>query len=119
MHFFLINYVKAWWFKLRSRQILEEIQPLASFSFSDGWFRGFKTRFGISLRRATNTGQKQPEDKRSSIQAFHQKIRRTALEVQKVSPLGQWHARNIANMDQTPFTFCDGQTYTDTGEQSV
>ncbi len=69
----------------------------------------------------TNTCQKEPEDKRSAVQGFHLNIRRTALEGQSVSSLGQWTTRNIANMDQTPlpFTFTDGETYADTGERSV
>lgn len=36
-------------------------------------------------------------------------------------PLGKWTLSQIANVDQTPlpFTFTDGATYADTGENSV
>lgn len=100
---------------------MEEVDPQSTFTFSDGWFGGFKKRFGISVRRATNTCQKQPEDKRSAIQCFHRNIRRTATESEQVGPLGQWTLQQIANMDQTPlpFTFCGGETYADTGDRSV
>ncbi len=113
--------MKGWWFKLRANQILKEIEPDSWFSFSEGWFKGFKRRFRISVRRATNSCQKEPEDKRFVIQGFHRSIRRIALDGQSISPLGQWTDRNIANMDQTPlpFTFCGGETYADTGEKSV
>ena len=88
---------------------------------SDAWFSGFKKRYHLSMRRATNTCQKEPADKCSSIQHFHCSIRRTAQEGDQVGPLGQWTPRSIANMDQTPlpFTFSDGPTYADTGERSV
>ena len=82
---------------------------------------GFKKRHRISRRRATHTCQKEPEDKRSAVQHFHRNIRRKAAEGEQVGPLGQWALHQIANMDQTPlpFSFRDGETYTDTGEQSV
>ena len=35
----------------------------------------FKTRYKISLRRSTNTAQKQPSDKEAAIQEFHRQIR--------------------------------------------
>ena len=106
---------------MKAKEILEELEPDSGFAFSDGWFKGFKDRFRLSVRRATNTCQKQPEDKRSVIQMFHRTIRRLAKEGQASGPLGQWTERNIANMDQTPlpFTFSDGETYADTGEKSV
>ena len=113
--------MKGWWFKLRAKQILEDVEPDSNFSFSDGWFKGFKKRFRISVRRATNTCQKTPQDKQSAIQGFHRSIRRIARDGEKIGPLGQWESRNIANMDQTPlpFTFTDGETYANTGERSV
>ena len=106
---------------MRGQQILKLLKPDSQFCFSDGWFRGFKKRYKINIRRATNTCQKEPRDKRSALQKFHTSIRRTAIEGCHLGSLGQWTAPNIANMDQTPlpFTFSDGETYADTGEQSV
>ena len=106
---------------MRAKQLLEEMEAESQFCFSEGSFEGFKKRFHLSVRRTTNTSQKEPEDKRSVIQKFHSDIRRTANEGQKMGPLGQWTAHNIANMDQTPlpFSFSDGETYADTGQRSV
>lgn len=73
------------------------------------------------MRRATSTCQKEPEDERSAVQRFHRDIHRKAAEGEQVGPVGQWNPRQVANMDQTPlpFSFCDGEIYADTGEQSV
>ena len=53
--------IKGWWFRNRAKQIFNEQYPGQNFSFSDGWFAGFKKRYKISLRRATNSCQKPPE----------------------------------------------------------
>ena len=113
--------MKGWWFRHRSKQILEELHPGSSFAFSDCWFQAFKRRFRISLRRATNTCQKEPSDKRLSVQHFHRRIRSAASKGTQVGPLGKWSEHQIANMDQTPlpFTFADGETYADKGDRSV
>ena len=113
--------MKGWWFRARAKQILSEMQPDAPpFGSSDGWFMRFKARHRISKRRATNSYQKEPDDKRGAIQRFHRSIRRSAKEGEQVGPLGRWTPRNIANMDQTPLPFtCSGETYADTGERSV
>ena len=108
--------VKAWWFQLWAKQILHKLQPQATF-----FFCCLKKRHSISKRRATNMCQKEPTDKCTAIQQFHQLIRRTAREGNQVGQLGQWTLSNIANMDQTPlpFTFSDGETYADKGDHSV
>ena len=67
--------VKGWWFRLRAKQILTELEPDTNFQFSNGWFLGFKKRHRISMRRANNTCQEEPEDKRSAVQRFHRDIR--------------------------------------------
>lgn len=70
--------VKGYWFKIRARQLLSEMDPGKSFQFSDGWFDRFKARNKISLRRATNTAQKFATDKLSLVRQFHNSIRSTA-----------------------------------------
>ena len=113
--------VKGWWFRVRGKHLLLELHPEASFQFSCSWFDGFKNRYRISLRRATNACQKAPDDKMEAIRQFHQSIRRKAKSEQSSGPLGRWTLRHIANVDQTPlpFTFTDGATYVDTGEKTV
>ena len=73
--------VKAWWFKRRAKKILQSTDPnkAESFTFSDGWFTRFKSRYKISLRRPTNTAQRQPSEKEAAIQEFHQQIRQCQL----------------------------------------
>ena len=51
--------MKGFWFRLRAKQILAEMEPEATFSFCNGWFDRFKVRHKISLRRATNVAQGQ------------------------------------------------------------
>ena len=100
--------VRAWWFQLRAKEILDELQPQAKFCFSDGWFLGFKKRHSISKRQVYCY---------TAISSIH----RTAREGNQGGQLGQWTLSCIANMDQTPlpFTFSDGETYADKGDRSV
>ena len=79
--------VKGWWFPTRAKQIVEELHPDKTFVFSNTWFAGFKTCSHISLRRSTNTCQRQPADKKSAIQGFHQAIRREARNGESVGQL--------------------------------
>lgn len=113
--------VKRWWFILKAKEILKELEPEATFQFSDDWFTGFKRRHRISFRRSTNTSQKPPEDKRSAIQHFHRSIREKAKKGRRVGPLGKWTHKQVANVDQTPlpFTFTEGSTYADKGDKSI
>ena len=113
--------VKGYWFKLRAQQILKDMDSETTFRFSDRWFGAFKRRHKISLRRATNVAQKEPEDKRRAIQQFHRQIREVASEGNQLNLLGQFQLCQVANMDQTPLPFCftDGSTYADTGEPTI
>ena len=116
--------VKGWWFCVRGRQILNELNAEASFQFSNVWFDGFKERHHISLRKGTNVCQKPPEDKEAAIQHFHRFIRIKAslgIDSGNTEPLGWWTMAKIANVYQTPlsFTFTDGSTYTEKGEKTV
>ena len=113
--------VKRWWFRLKAKAILKELEPEATFKFSDDWFTRFKRRHKISLRRATNTCQKEPDDKRSTIQHFHRSIREKAKAGSSVGSLGKWTHRQVANVDQTPlpFTFSQGSTYADKGDKTI
>jgi hypothetical protein len=104
--------VKRWWFLLKAKSILKELDPEATFKFSDDWFTRFKQRHRISLRRTTNTAQKEPEDKRSKVQQFHRSIRERAKKGDSAGPLGKWTPGQVANVDQTPlpFIFTEGST---------
>ena len=85
--------VKGWWFRVRGRQILSELNTEASFQFSNMWFDGFKERHHISLRRGTNVCQNPPEDKEAAIQHFHRSIRikpSLGIDPGNTEPRGQW-----------------------------
>ena len=49
--------VKGFWFKTRGRQLLKQMDPEASFHFSNGWFDGFKQRHRISFMCISKTSQ--------------------------------------------------------------
>ena len=110
--------VKGWWFRTKAKQIFEELYPDETFQFFNSWFTGFKTRSHISLRRGTNTCQRQPADKKAAIHGFHRAIRSKAKSGDLVGPLGKFELRKIAQAPH-PFTFTDGTTYKDTGASTV
>ena len=113
--------VKGWWFLTRGKQLLPEND--SGFKFSKGWFNRFKRRYKISLRRPTNTAQKQPTDKEEAIRKFHHEIRQAQQPSEDSD--GQVEDRfkhsQIANVDQTPlpFAFNQGSTYETTNSTSV
>ena len=71
--------MKGFWFRLRAKQILAEMEPEATFSFCNGWFDRFKVRHKISLRRATNVAQRPADNNRKAIQRFHLGIRQVSV----------------------------------------
>ena len=116
--------VKAWWFKSRAKKILESTDPnkAESFKFSDGWFTRFKSRYKISLRRPTNTAQREPSEKEAAIQEFHRQIRQHQFPESGDGPQEEkFQLHQLANVDQTPlpFAFTSGPTYETTNSPSV
>ena len=111
--------VKQWWFKLRSKRLLETLSPGEHFKFSAGWFDAFKRRHKIVLRRRTNVCQKPPSNKIEALRRFHRNIRGSKDKMINLS--GKFRMQQISNVDQTPlpFAFTDRQTYSDKGEKSV
>ena len=114
--------VKGWWFKSCAGQILDSTHPDNTFKYSLEWFTCFKTRYKISLRRATNTAQKVPQDKEAAIQEFHRQIREVQAPSEGDGPQEErFKLCQIANVDQTPlpFSFTDGPTYETTNSSMV
>ena len=115
--------VKSYWFKIRGKQILAEMEPDANFTFSNGWFDRFKARQSISLRRTTNIAQRPADDKEEAIRQFHHTIRKTAQvrNDEELRDVGRYSLRQIANMDQTPlpFSFASDGTYSEKGAKTV
>ena len=120
---FILAFGKGKEMFLCGRQILGELQPQANFSTCTLMlaFLRSKTANYLSMRRATNTCQKQAANKCSAIQQFHHSIQRAAKMGDQVRPLGRWTPRTNTNMDQIPlpFIFTVVSTCTNTGERSV
>ena len=98
--------VRGYWFKVRARQLLQQIEPGSTFQFSDGWFNRFKARQNITLSRSRNTAQTPAEDKLSLIRGFHHTIQRLAEPTDDMQfDVGQFKLSQVANMDQTPLHY--------------
>ena len=97
------------------------MDPEALFHFSDGWFDGFKQRHRISFRCSTNVSRRSASDKESAVRSFHKNIRHLALQGEQTGKVRKFGFHQVANVDQTPLSFCftDGPTYTDTGDKTV
>jgi hypothetical protein len=101
------------------------------FRFSNGWFQGFRRRYGVSLRCKTKQAQQAPEDYREKIEAWLQFNRRNTVinansdcgivRQPPVPVVGRFKLSEIANMDQTPiaFEFLSGRTYDYKGAKTV
>ena len=112
--------VKSWWFLSKAKQILAEND--SGFKFSKGWFNRFKRRYKISLRRPTNTAQKQPHEKEEAIGKLHQEIRQAQHPSDSDGPEeDRFKLSQIATVDQTPLTFAfnQGPTYETTNSSSL
>ena len=107
--------VKRWWFKTRAKQLMADLYPdVKDFKHSDQWFKGFRNRKNVSLRKRTHAAQHAPPSLRGALSKFHAKLFR-------VRRRGKFELSDIANMDQTPLPFVldDGKTYNDKGEKEI
>lgn len=62
--------VRHGWFRIASRYYFGEVYKhldKSQFKFSNGWFLGFLSHWGISIRMTTNKAQTLPEDYRARI----------------------------------------------------
>ena len=101
--------VKGFWFKMRAKQLLERIDPEASFNFLDRWFDSFKKRHRITFRRSTNVCQKPADDKKSAVRSFHKTIREIACDSEQTGQVGRFELHQVANVDHADtslFLFC-------------
>ena len=74
----------------------------------------FCRRYGVALRRKTQTAETDPKQLAPAITNFHSKLLR-------VRRRGVYQTKDIANMNQTPLPFVldDGKTYADKGSSEV
>ena len=100
------------WLKWAMKQILSSQQPLGweAFRCSNGWLAGFKTRFAITARYATNIKQVPIATKLPLIKAFHVWLLR---DLQMSLPpggfacakYGRFGPSQMFAMDQMPLPF--------------
>lgn len=130
--------VRTGWFRVHSLWIFRELYSGASeqtsssvFRFSNGWFRGFLSRFRISLRCITKKAQGLPDDYRQLVINWLRFNRRNS-QLQISSPsnwmetvlcraIGRYDSSNICNLDETPlpFEYLSGRTYHSIGAKTI
>lgn len=127
--------VRRAWFRLASRWYFGVVYPdldRSQFKFSNGWFLGFLSRWGVSIRMTTNKATATPGDYQDRIIKWFQFNRRNSqLRARQVSgglilfdkprDIGRYFLGSICNMDQTPlpFEYLSGRTYSIRGDKTV
>jgi hypothetical protein len=130
------------WFRKRAFEIFKASvsseEQVKLFTFSNGWWIGFKRRFNIVKRRVTKRATQQPEAYHVVCGAFCKFIRRVQhnpkLSPQKQSvnpkmdisyildtPSRRFSKRYILNVDETPIPFANdaGSTWDQLGAKTV
>ena len=118
------GFVRRGWFRRVSKEIFIETyptEPLTSFHFSNGWFRGFLSHHHISLRIVTNKSCQLPSDFGEAIlnwMRYNGRNSQIRSDDERglgdvPATIGLYLLSNIVNMDQTPlpFQYLEGQTY--------
>jgi hypothetical protein len=130
------------WFRRRATEIFRESvtdQSLVKlFTFSNGWWIGFKRRFNIIKRRVTKRATRQPEEFKEICGSFCKFIRRvqnntettpqvdhslSKMDIDYIldSPRRRFSQRYTLNVDETPIPFNrdDGSTWDLLGAKTV
>ena len=82
----------------------------------------FITRYGITLRKQSNSKSQSAETRKPNIQKWHARLRRRVKRGVQVSPKwGCWLPEHRFNVDQVPLTLTNGskETYDDVGSGRV
>ena len=84
--------VKRWWFNTRAKQLMADLYPdVKDFKHSDQWFKGFRNRKNVSLRKRTHATQHAPPSLRSALSKFHAKLLRVrSVESLSLATLQIW-----------------------------
>ena len=101
------------------------------FKFSNGWFQGFRQRFGVTNRCRTKTAQKLLEDFQEKVVSQMQFNRQQTVILpssdvglpcgEHVPLVGRFKLSEIGNIDQTPlaFDFLSTRTYDAKGLKTI
>ncbi|KAJ3454068.1 hypothetical protein MRS44_018700 [Fusarium solani] len=132
--------VTTGWFKRTAKSIWNDQNPSTKgiFTFSNGWWSGFKRRHNIVRRRITKQSTRRPEEYREVTNSFLRYIRRVSqrnkrpsfldpqpakLNINYIldSPIRRFEKKFTLNVDETPipFEYLDGHTYELRGARTV
>ena len=123
--------VRQSWFRIQSKFQFRSLYTDVSsdvFPFSNGWFRGFLSRYKISLRTITKKAQKLPAEYETLIINWLRFNRRNSQprteffwEVSINRPVGRYELANICNFDERPipYDYLQGKTYNPAGEKTI
>jgi hypothetical protein len=134
--------VSTAWFRKRAKDIFRQSvssdEQAKLFSFSNGWWAGFRKRFSIVARRVTKRATLQPEAYREVCGSFCKFIKRvqhgrqisplrplqlSKMEIESVleSPRRRFIPRHICNVDETPIPYIidSGSTWALRGDKTV
>ncbi|KAJ0125647.1 Uncharacterized protein HZ326_31247 [Fusarium oxysporum f. sp. albedinis] len=134
--------VSTVWFRKRAKDIfrssISSEEQAVLFTFSNGWWAGFRKRYNIVKRRVTKRATQQPEAYREICGSFCKFIKRVQHD-QQLSPLKQqlspkmdienilntprrrFKQRYTLNVDETPITFeiDSGDTWALQGSKTI
>ncbi|CCE34825.1 uncharacterized protein CPUR_08764 [Claviceps purpurea 20.1] len=114
--------VRTGWFRQRAQELFQELYPTVAhdFTFSEGWFNGFKRRWNIVPRRITKQASKLPAEYAAIASKFLRFIRRVSQPIMQ-HLLTRFPLSRIINFDETPipFEYLDGVTYDTKGVHTV
>ncbi|KAI8710466.1 hypothetical protein NCS52_01563600 [Fusarium sp. LHS14.1] len=132
--------VTTGWFRRQAQIIWEDKYPqsVKVFTFSNGWWLGFKRRRGIVKRRITKESSRRPEEYKAITNNFLRFIRRVSNNTNTLqlrhdqspkmtinyildSPVRRFEKKWTLNVDETPipFEYLDGSTWELRGAKTV
>ena len=94
--------------KLARQKLLEKADK---FQGTQGWFRKWKARYQVSLRKRTNSKTKSAQERLPKVQKFHRTAKRFCQPPpQQDEKYGRFAARNRFHVDQVPLEFGGSDT---------
>ena len=119
--------VTGQWLRVSMKRLVREFagaDVADGFKASKWWLRSFARRFGMSLRRKSNSRAESVLVRLPKIKRWHARLRRRLRggPQEKLDPKwGRWLPRNRLSVDQVPCNLRagDGRTYDDTGAKRV
>lgn len=97
--------------KAEKEQRAKLLNKAEKFNATQGWFRKWKKRFQVSLRKRTNTKTKSAQERLPKVQKFHRTAKRFCQPPPQQDPkYGRFAAKNRFHVDQVPLEFGGSDT---------